>query len=80
MKMCETWVTVRVHLPKGSEEVRMLADTGSLFTKVSESLARRLGVVADDVVKAKLADGSIKEVSLSEARVKRGERRGLCRF
>lgn len=69
MKMGETWVKVRVHGEKGSEEVAMLVDTGSTYTKLSEGLARRLGIVADELVQVKLADGSLREVGLADARV-----------
>ena len=75
MKMGETRVTVRLHGEKGSEDVEMLVDTGALYTKVPPSLARRLGIVPNEVVKVKLADGSIKEAGLADARVEFGSSR-----
>jgi predicted aspartyl protease len=34
-----------------------------------EGLARRLGIVADELVKVKLADGSLREVGIGDARI-----------
>lgn len=75
MKMGETRVTVRLHGEIRSEDVEMLVDTGALYTKVSPSLARKLGIVPNEVVKVKLADGSIKEAGLADARVEFGSSR-----
>jgi predicted aspartyl protease len=76
MKVGETRATIRLHGEKGSEEVEMLVDTGALYTKISPSLARRLGVVPNEVIKVKLADGSIKEAGLADARVEYGTSKG----
>lgn len=70
--MGETWVKVRVHGARASEEVEMLVDTGSTYTKISGSLARKLGIVADEIIKAELADGSLREVGLGDASVEYG--------
>jgi predicted aspartyl protease len=71
MKMGETNVTVRLHGPKGHRDVEMLVDTGALYTKLSPSLARELGITPNEVIKVKLADGS-REVSLADAVVEYG--------
>jgi len=60
-------VTVRLHGPKGQSAVKMLVDTGALYTKLSPSLARELGTTPNEVVKVKLSDGSIREASLADA-------------
>ncbi len=75
MKMGETWATVRLQGEKGNEDVEMLVDTGALYTKISPSLARRLGIVPNEVIRVKLADGSVKEAGLADARVEYGSSR-----
>jgi clan AA aspartic protease len=72
MRMGETRVTVRLHGPKGHKDVEMLVDTGALYTKVSPSLARELGITPNEVVKVELADGSRREASLADAVVEYG--------
>ena len=72
MKMGETRATFRLHGGRGSEAVEMLVDTGALYTKVSPALARRLGIVPNEVVKVELADGSVKDAGLADARVEYG--------
>lgn len=72
MKMGETRATVRLHGDKGSEEVEMLVDIGALYTKISPSLARRLGIVPNEMIKVKLADGTIREAGLADAKVEYG--------
>jgi predicted aspartyl protease len=72
MKVGETRAMVRLHGEKGSEEIEMSVDTGALYTKVSPSLARRLGIVPNEMIKVKLADGSIKEAGLADAKVEYG--------
>jgi predicted aspartyl protease len=64
MKMGETRATVRLHGEKGSEDIEMLVDTGALYTKISPSLARRLGIVPNETIKVKLADGSLRDAGL----------------
>jgi predicted aspartyl protease len=75
MKMGETRATVRIHGEKGSEEVEMLVDTGALYTKVSHALARRLGIVPNEIIRVKLADGSSREAGLADAKVEYGSSR-----
>jgi predicted aspartyl protease len=72
MKVGETRATVRLHGEKSSEDVEMLVDTGALYTKISPSLARRLGIIPNEIIKVKLADGSIKEAGLADAKVEYG--------
>lgn len=69
MKMGETWVEVRLHGKKDHRDVRMLVDTGAIFTKISTQLAKDIGVVPDEAVKMKLADGSICDAGVGEAMV-----------
>ena len=75
MKMGGTRATVRIHGERGSEEVEMLVDTGALYTKVSPTLARRLGIVPNEMVRVKLADGSVREAGLADAKVEYGASR-----
>ena len=72
MKMGETRAKVRLHGEKGTENIEMLVDTGALYTKISPSLARRLGIVPNEMVKVELADGSVKEAGLADAKVEYG--------
>jgi predicted aspartyl protease len=72
MKMGETRAKVRLHGESGSREVEMLVDTGALYTKISPSLARHLGIIPNEVIKVKLADGSVKDAGLADARVEYG--------
>ncbi|MGH9919281.1 MAG: aspartyl protease family protein [Nitrososphaerales archaeon] len=43
--------TVRLHGERQSEDVEMLVDTGALYTKISPSLARKLGIVPNEIIK-----------------------------
>jgi predicted aspartyl protease len=72
MKMGETRATVRVHGTKGSRDVEMLVDTGALYTKLSPSLARALGITPNEVIKVSLADGTTREASLADAVIEYG--------
>lgn len=72
MKMGETRVTLRLHGQRGYRDVEMLVDTGAIYTKISESLAREIGIVPDEAVKMKLADGTIRDAGVGEARVEYG--------
>jgi len=72
MKMGETRATVRLHGERASEDIEMLVDTGALYTKISPSLARKLGIVPNEIIEVKLADGSIREAGLADARVEYG--------
>jgi clan AA aspartic protease len=73
MRLGETHVTVRLHGPKRYKDVEMLVDTGALYTKVSPSLARELGMTPNEVVNVELADGSKREASLADAVVEYGQ-------
>ena len=73
MKMGETWVKIRLHGKKGHRDVEMLVDTGAIYTKISTSLARDIGVVPDEAVKMRLADGSVCDAGVDEAVVEFGD-------
>lgn len=75
MRMGETRAKVVLHGEKGSERVEMVVDTGALYTKISPSLARRLGIVPNEVVKVELADGTVREAGLADARLEYGSSR-----
>jgi predicted aspartyl protease len=72
MKMGETRATMRLHGQSGSADVQMLVDTGALYTKISPTLARKLGIVPDETIKVKLADGSMREAGPADARIEYG--------
>ena len=69
MKMGETFVTVRLHGQKAYRDVEMLVDTGAIHIKISEPLARDIGVVPDEAVKMKLAGGTVRDAGVGEAGV-----------
>lgn len=50
-------------------DVDFLVDTGATFTKIPESVARRLGLQPDEVIAVTLSDGSERTRSLAEARI-----------
>lgn len=52
--------------------MEMLVDTGAIYTKIDGSLARDLGIVPNEVVHVKLADGSVRDASLADATVEYG--------
>jgi len=72
MKMGETWAKVRLHGRKDYRDVEMLVDTGAIYTKISTSLAKEIGVIPDEAVKMRLADGSVCDAGVGEARVEYG--------
>lgn len=72
MKLGETRVTVRLNGTKGQRDVEMLVDTGATFTKIPESFARELGIVPDEIIRVKLADGTLRDAGLAEARIEYG--------
>jgi predicted aspartyl protease len=72
MKMGETWVEVRLHGKSVYRDAEMLVDTGAIYPKLSSSLAREIGVVPDEAVKMRLADGSICDAGVGEATVEYG--------
>ena len=74
MKTGETWVSVRLHGKKDHRDVEMLVDTGAIYTKISTSLAREISVVPDEAVKMRLADGSVCDAGVGEARVEYGHK------
>ncbi len=69
MKTGETRVVARVQGPSGDADVEMLADTGSTFTKIGESLARKLGIEPTGSVVVELADGTDRERRIAEAKI-----------
>jgi len=74
MKMGETRVKVRLHGPQGDAETEMLVDTGATITTLPEQLARELGIAVDEVVNARLADGTVRQFGMGEVKL---ELRGL---
>ena len=50
---------MRLHGNKSHRDLEMLVDTGAIYTKIPESLAKELGIVPDEVVRVKLADGTL---------------------
>jgi clan AA aspartic protease len=72
MKMGETKVTMRLHGQTGSADIEMLVDTGALYTKICPALARKLGIVPNETIEVKLADGSIRKAGLADARIEHG--------
>ncbi|MDV3277808.1 MAG: retroviral-like aspartic protease family protein [Nitrososphaerales archaeon] len=79
MKLGETRVKVTVHGPKGSEDVVMLADTGSSHTMVSKDLAERLGIEPMGEAVAELADGTERQLELGRAEIQIGAERERVR-
>jgi clan AA aspartic protease len=79
MKLGETRVTVTVHGPKGSEDVVMLADTGSSHTMISKELAKRLGIEPIGEAVAELADGTERKLELGRAEIQIGAERETVR-
>ena len=53
-----------------TERVDATVDTGSTYTCLPASLMRDLGIVADRRIRSELADGSIVEDPVGEARVR----------
>jgi len=72
--MGETKVFVRLYGQKDYRDVEMLVDTGALYTKISDALAREIGVVPDEAVQMRMADGSIRDAGVGEARIEYGGR------
>ena len=72
--MGETMVKARLYGPRGEVETEMLVDTGATITTIPEAVARQLGVAVDEVVNARLADGTVKQFGMGEAKL---ELRGL---
>ncbi len=70
--MGETRVKVFVHGPKGSEEVMMLAGTGSSHTAIPKNLADRLGIESIGAAVVELADGTEKRLELARAELQIG--------
>ena len=60
--------------PRDSRQVTMLVDTGATLTKIPESVAKELGMRAEEVVSVMLADGSLRSRGLGEARLEFGGR------
>jgi len=69
MKMGETRVKVKVTGPRASEDVVMLVDTGATLTTLPEQTAKELGVVVDEVVSARLADGTVRQFGMGEVKM-----------
>lgn len=67
--MGETRVTFRIYGPKGFVDLEALADTGVNFTKIPESVAKRLGLEAEEEIYVRLSDGSNRPRGLTEAKV-----------
>ena len=56
-----------IHNPLRAAEVELLVDTGATYTVLPSSLLEGLGVVAERVVKLRLADGRVVERRVGEA-------------
>ncbi|MDA4123200.1 MAG: retroviral-like aspartic protease family protein [Thaumarchaeota archaeon] len=65
-------MSVRVHGTEGHRDVEMLVDTGALYTKISPALARELGITPNEVIRVRLADGTLGEASLADAVIEYG--------
>ena len=70
MKLGETRVQVTLEGPAGSADLEMLVDTGATITTVPQGVARRIGVRVEEVVDAKLADGTVRQFGMGEARLR----------
>ena len=77
--MGETRVAVRVHGPKGFEDVEMVADTGATLTMIPESVADAVGIARRGSVVVRLADGSTRAVPMGNAEVEIGGDRAPIR-
>jgi len=62
-----TYVTVRVHGPKGHRDVKIMVDTGASFTQLSPSLARDLGISPTGATSVVLADGRKSRAGIAKA-------------
>ena len=69
-KMGETYITMKVHGPNGSEELgNVLVDTGATFTKIPLDYAQRIGIIPEYEVEVELGDGRKSKRQIGYARV-----------
>jgi len=68
----ETITRVRVYGPDGTSELEALVDTGATFTKISRSIASRIGVRPKREVLTQVATGEIikRQTSTLDAEIK----------
>lgn len=67
--MGATRVTVRIYGPSGYVDLSVLADTGATFTKIPESVAKKLGLEAQEDIYVKFSDGTDKPRGLTESKL-----------
>jgi len=79
MKMGETRVMVRMHGPKGYQDVEIVADTGATLTMIPEQVADSLGIVTQGRLTIRLADGRTKAVPMGNAEIEIGGDRAPVR-
>jgi predicted aspartyl protease len=68
MRLGETKVLARLYGPRGNLETEMLVDTGATLTTIAEEIARHLGVSIEEMVNARLADGTLRQFGMGEAK------------
>ena len=63
-------IPLRISNPAGGEEreIMVMPDTGSFYTHLPESLLRDIGLTPTEVQRFELADGSVVERGIAEAR------------
>lgn len=64
---------MRLHGQRAYRDAEILVDSWAIFTKISVSLARDIGVVPDEAVRMKLADGTAREAGVGEAKIEYGD-------
>lgn len=64
-----TRVTARIHGPGGYVDLEVLADTGTTFTKIPESVAKKLGLQPEENISVRLSNGSARPRVLTEAKI-----------
>ena len=67
--MGETTVTLIIHGPEGSAELRTLVDTGATFSKIPRSIVEKVGLEAEYETPVELGDGRIITRTLALAEV-----------
>ncbi len=63
-------IPLRISNPAGGEEreTMVMPDTGSFYTHLPESLLREIGLAPTEIEQFELADGSVVERGIAEAR------------
>jgi len=60
-----------------SKEIELIADTGAIYTAISEDILRDLGIVARGKRRFKTASGELKELPVGEAYIEIAGRESL---